>query len=483
MNRTAEPHQPRSATSLLRAICGPTDSLATGSDGILLIEDCRASDLLHEFGSPLYVVSERTLRLNYRRLHAAFTACWPAPVSVLYAIKANNCRAIRCVLSQEGAGGECFGLSELQASLDGGTEPARIAVNGSNKTEDELRLAVRLGCTVNLDNADEVDQLVAIAGEVGCGVNIKMRLKPALPELAEASSDYFGVRSGLAEYLRHEKWGFSPAAALGVLRRIRKLPELRLTGFSMHVGRVSRDPALFGAWARVLGRTIAELHEKTGFVPQAVDIGGGWPRERDPESRALSLNPVPIETYARSASEALLAPLRAARLPVPELWIEPGRYLVGNAVVLLTSVGTIKRDDGLLWVNVDASTNNLMRIDTSGSRHHILPASGMRRRYVERATVVGNTCIDSVLGVDVALPRLARREPLAILDAGMYAESASTQFNGVPRPATVLVNGSTADLVKRRESSSDVFATHIVPNRFRPGRTAWADGPEIVMSR
>src|SRR5262249_15526351 len=118
----------------------------------------------------------------------------------------------------------------------------------------------------------------------------------------------------------------------------------------------------------------------------------------------------------------------------------------------------------------DASTNNLMRIDTSGSAYHVLPASGMERHSNEPARVVGATCTDSIIAPDCCLPRMARGEPLAILDAGMYAEVASTQLNAVPRPATVLVNGDDVELVKRRETIDDVFATHCIPDRLARSR-------------
>jgi diaminopimelate decarboxylase len=149
------------------------------------------------------------------------------------------------------------------------------------------------------------------------------------------------------------------------------------------------------------------------------------------------------------------------------LWLEPGRFIVGNAAVLLARVGAVKRDLGLTWVNLDASTNNLMRIDTSHSIHYVFPAAGMNREAVEHAIVVGETCIDSVFSPDCLVPPLERGEPIAILDAGMYAETASTQLNGIPRPATVLVSGSSSDMVKERETVGDVFSKHRIPDRLR----------------
>ena len=156
-----------------------------------------------------------------------------------------------------------------------------------------------------------------------------------------------------------------------------------------------------------------------------------------------------------------------AKLPIPELWLEPGRYIVGNAVVFMATVGAIKRDMGLTWVNLDASTNNLMRIDTSQSAHHIFPATGLHRKATEQTILVGETCADSIFSPECYLPKVRRGEPIVMLDAGMYAETSSTQFNGIPRPATVLVNGNEAEVIKERETVEDVFSKHRIPTRLR----------------
>ena len=221
---------------------------------------------------------------------------------------------------------------------------------------------------------------------------------------------------------------------------------------------------------------VVAIHEATGFHPRILDLGGGWPRERDPESRSLARNPHTIEEYANEVSRAMLPVLRHAAISIPELWLEVGRYLVGNAVCLLGRVGAIKRDLNQVWINVDCSTNTLMRVDTSASRYHVFAASGMFRPLVERAHVVGPTCIDSLFAEGHPMPRVKRGDAVAILDAGMYAETTSTQFNGIPRPATVLVSGHRHELIKRRETVEDVFALHRIPERLRAGRAVESAG-------
>ncbi len=127
----------------------------------------------------------------------------------------------------------------------------------------------------------------------------------------------------------------------------------------------------------------------------------------------------------------------------------------------------MKRDAGFAWAHVDASTNDLMRIETSQSWYHILPASRMDEPLSQEFELVGGTCIPSVLGSQRAMPALRRGDIVAILDAGMYAEAISNQFNSIPRPASVLVRPEGVDTIRRRETIDDVFATHAIPGRLR----------------
>ncbi len=447
--------------SALEAITMPSDRLAVEA-GRLIIAGHDAAELLRQHGSPLYVAVEETLRANYRRIHEAFAARWPGAVMVLYAVKSNNTLAIRAVLSQEGAGGDCFGLGELHACLAGGTNPRRMVMNGSNKSLAEIAAAVAHGIAINIDSEAEIDQIAAVA-PAGGGVPVNLRLKPLTPELNRFSGEFFKSGDDVLTSVQRVKWGFTRDSATGLVRRILATPGLELQGYSCHIGRFSNLPDAFAVVAGRLAQDIAALHEATGFWPAMVDIGGGWPRQREPESRGPALNPYAIEDYAAAAADALLAALAPAGHPPPALWLEPGRYIVGNAVLLLATVGAVKRDAGHHWVHVDASTNNLMRIDTSRAWHTILPATRMDEPALDVVDIVGSTCIPSVLGAGRAMPPLRSGDAVAILDAGMYAEAISNQFNGIGRPATVLVSGDDVYVIKRRETVADVFAHHLVP--------------------
>jgi diaminopimelate decarboxylase len=457
----------RTAGQTLSAMLTPTDHLGVTEHGDLRIEECSATDLVAEYGSPLFVVSEATLRANYRRIFSAFARVWPAPVQILYAIKANNNLAVRSVLYSEGAGSDCFGSAEMYATFMGGADPAKVVVNGSNKTKEELVKAIELGVTVNIDAEEEVETVDVLANAAGRTANVNLRLKIAPSSYADKGSDYFGLETGLDTYLQREKWGFSAEVAIELVRQIAQCRHIRHHGFSLHVGRVSAQPEMYALWAGEAASVVARIIKATGFVPTILDIGGGWARERDPESRSLALNPHTIETYAEVVSASLLQVLLREKLAIPYLWLEVGRYLVGNAVCLLGTVGAIKRDLGQTWINVDCSTNTLMRVDTANSRYHLFAATNMGRPIIENAHIVGPTCIDSLLAEHYPMPSMKRGDLIAVLDTGMYAETTSTQFNGMPRPATVLVSGRSHELIKRRETVEDIFALHRIPERLR----------------
>jgi diaminopimelate decarboxylase len=465
----------------LEAIRAPTDSLVCQDDGVLAIDGCRVDELIDEFGSPLYVISEATLRANYRAAARAFGERWPAPVNVLYAIKANNNFAVRAILDAEGAGGDCFGDGELYATFMGGADPDRIVLNGSNKQREHLRSAVRLGVRINVDAEEELELLEVVAAEESRTARINLRVKVTPPEYDELPVWNDGIMGdNLNDQQARDQWGMEPAVVERLIERARRSPSVVLEGYHLHIGHIVQrrwhDRDVWAAWARAFGELIVAFHRRTGFAPSIVDVGGGHPGARDPYSGGLELNANTIDDYAEVVTAELLQAFAGEQLETPELWLEPGRYIAGNAGVLLARVETIKSAGGNLLVHVDASINNLMRIETLGARHSLLAADRMDEPFACVADVVGSLCTGAPLGEARELPTLKRGEVIAILDAGAYAETPSTQFNGVPRPATVLAAGGIAELIKERETVVDVFARQRIPERLR-ARSSRADVP------
>jgi len=425
---------------------------------MLEIDGIEAAALLARFGSPLNVVVEHTVRANYRRLRAAFAAAWPAPMRVLYSIKANTTLAIRAVLAEEGAGGDCFGLGELHATLVAGTDPATVAMNGSNKTRDEIEAAITAGVTINIG-------FIADACRDGRTARVNLRLKLLPAGLNEHVTQLHPTEGGYVGLVRRVKWGHVVASAVNLVERLRATPGIELAGYTCHVGHLSARPEAFAAVAAALGQAVRELRDATGFTPTTLDLGGGWAPERDPAFRRPGLSDAPIEAVANATATALRDSL-PRDMALPELWVEPGRLHRLNAVVLLAQAGEVKRDLEFCWMHVDASTNNLARIETGQFHYPILPASRMQDPCDTTVEVVGGTCFRSVIGAGRALPAPKRGDIVAILDAGAYAEVFATQFNSVPRPATVLLSAGHAELVRERETLADVFCLQRIPDRL-----------------
>jgi diaminopimelate decarboxylase len=455
------PRAAATGAALLDAIRVESDALDVEA-GVLHIDGADPRALVEAYGSPLYVTVERTLRANYRRIHRALAARWPAPINVLYSIKANNTLAIRRILTDEGAGGDCFGMGELTATLRAGTDPRLVAMNGSNKTREEIDAAIAAGVTINVDGTDELDYLREACARQGRQAQVNLRLKVLPAALDRHVNELNRSANGFVANVARVKWGYVVDGARPLVDALRAIEGVDLTGYSCHIGHLSKAPEAFGAVAGAFAEAVAALHATTGFVPRVLDLGGGWAQQRDPSFREAGVHTHPVEAYVEAAVAALRSGL-PADMPLPALWIEPGRYIVGNAVLLLARVGAVKHDAGRTWFHVDASTNNLPRIESGQFHYTLLPASRMLDPLDTVADIVGSTCFRSVLGSARAMPALVRGDLVAILDAGMYAEVFANQFNGVPRPGGVLVSAHGVDEIRRRETIDDVFRDHRVP--------------------
>jgi len=449
-----------------RDVVGPDGPIRVDEDGLLWIEGRAAPELAEEYGTPLYVISEAQIRANVRRLRHAFEARWPR-VTLLFATKANANLAVRRVLVEEGVGGDCFGLGELTLSLRAGVAPELLVLNGSNKQPAELRAAIEAGVTINIDDRSELDVVAGLAEQLGRPADVCMRVLPFTyadpetlePELAEIAAD-----------TSHDKWGMDRQTIVEIVPDALESAWLRLRGLHLHVSRLRATPEAFELAARLIATCIAELHDRFGWQPELLDFGGGYPHERDPESGAPSGSHAvgTPEEYAEAITSTLRTALADRSLREPHLVLEPGRRLVSNATVLLTRVGVVKRlpTGQTTWANVDASTNHCPRVALQGYFYEIVHATKGRDAGDTEVSVVGPTCVLDLLGEQRPLPSLRQGDLLAVLDVGGYAEVLSTQFNLLPRPATVLVDGDTCEVIRRRETIDDLLATQAVPARL-----------------
>jgi diaminopimelate decarboxylase len=427
------------------------------SGGHLWVEDCDTVRLAGQFGTPLYVMSEAQLRANCRAAKAAFGKHWPhGPVDLLPSLKANYVLAVRRLLNDEDVGCDVFGANELAAALSAGVPACRISVNGSAKDTALLAAAARAGAMITLDSEGELEQLLSL----GVPATIRLRVRPDHAALTEPS-DFFpemAIRDAAQLY----KPGIEPSAARAIGRRALANPGIALTGLMTHLGRHSADPAVWAKMAEGFGNVVADLcHAWSPWRPRELDIGGGFPSPNDPTHPQH--RPAPgIDRYAEAVCGALSRALvaRGVETKAVTLQTEPGRSLFADAGIHLSRVAHVKTQTRPVlstWIEVD--TTEMFMPDLMIERAHFRPlfASRADAPAIGSAHIVGISCGFDLLARGVPAPPVVPGDLVAFLDTGAYQDAASSNFNVLARPATVLVNGNRARLVKRRETLDDIL--------------------------
>lgn len=446
-------------------------------DGRLFVEEVDAQELARRFGTPLYVVSERALRANARAWRAAVAAAWPeGPTLVMPSLKANTSLALRRILNQEGLGCDVFGLGELELALRCDVPPQRLSLNGATKDLATLRRAVATGARVTLDSADELSRLRAVARELGVVAQVRFRLRPWLAA-SDAPSDFADDDAPAYLSVHDYRAGMPPEEVEACLPEAIAAPELEPTGLMAHV---SRQTVALGFWAAhgaAMGRTAAALSRANGgWRPRELDLGGGFAVPRDPTARQLERRaaaphaPSP-DAYLGELLDALRGALRDGGLDPAgiALEVEPGRAVYGSAGLHLATVRHVKRQAQPLpraWIETDTSEAFLADTMIERNGWSVVLASDLDRPAGDHAAVTGISCGFDVLAPARAVPRAEPGDLLAFLDTGAYQDSTASNFNAMGRPATVLVNGAEAEVVKRAESIDDLVAREHVPARL-----------------
>jgi diaminopimelate decarboxylase len=490
-----------------------TDCLSVRG-GRLFIEERDTVELAEQFGTPLFVLSETQLRDNVRRFRRAFVAVWDdGPVDVLPAFKANTNLAARHVLTEEGAGADIYSAQELDGVLRTAVDPDLVSVNGGGKPDEHLRRCVAAGVRITVEDVDEIDRIERVAAELDLAAKVRLRVKPAMPNLWRRT-DFSQLSVPIDLGLQVYKSGIPAEYLVDLGRRALDAPHVELVGLHFHAGR--HHPSLW-YWRGLMtryGRLIGELCEAWGgWRPQEIDIGGGWPSPRDPHNQELPRSeflltalgypflvglrglgerayhaamarlvpaltshaerdaPPAIEDFAVAAVRALRAELDRAGVDTTgvRLQVEPGRSLYGDAGIHLARVKTVKRQTRPIpyaWVLTDTTQFFLAGGVFEHNRHPYVVAGKADQRPTMRADLVGHSCYADQLVLGAELPEVTDGDVIAILETGAYQESSASNFNALPRPATVLVAGDQAEIVKRAETVDDVYGRDVVPKRL-----------------
>jgi len=401
--------------------------------GELRLEDVALSEVAKRFGTPCYVYSRAAIEAAFREFDEGLAG---VDHLVCYAVKANSNLAVLDVLRRLGAGFDIVSGGELARVRAAGGTPDRILFSGVGKSEAEIRyaLAERIHC-FNVESEPELERLNALAGASGLVAPISLRVNPDV----DAKTHPY-ISTGLAG----NKFGIPYGSALEVYRRAARLPNLRVTGIDCHIGsQILEVSPLDEAVDRVL--ELAAAVRGAGIALEHVDFGGGF-GIRYKDERSIDVRAYCATLARRLAGSGL------------KVLLEPGRYIAGNAGVLLTRVEYLKLDKAKRFAVVDASMSELIRPALYEAWHDIVPAGATTGREAATYDVVGPVCESSdVLGTARELA-VAPGDLLAILSAGAYAMAMASNYNTRPRPAEVLVDGARAFEIRARESVASLFA-------------------------
>jgi diaminopimelate decarboxylase len=392
-----------------------------------------ADALAEEYGTPLVVLCEDTIRATARALRDAV-----GDGRVFFGTKALPNVALLRVLREEGVGADVASAGELAFAAAAGLDGDELVVHGNNTDAAFLAAAARVAAPVVLDARDEA----GLAAEAG------VRQALVRVTLGVDADTHEAIRTG-----HHgSKFGLPPDLARAAVAEALELG-LEMIGVHVHVGSQLAD---FDAQAETIVRLAsfaAGCRDELGWTARVADLGGGFgirhhPADEVPEASQLA---------ASAASTARLAFVEAG-LPQPEIWLEPGRCLIGRAGVTLYRVGSVKRLPGRTWVAVDGGMSDNPRPQLYDARYTALSAARADEPLDEAVSVAGMHCESGdVLIDDVTLPSPRRGDLLAVPATGAYTLAMASNYNGVGRPAAVLVRDGEARLVRRRETIEDLL--------------------------
>jgi diaminopimelate decarboxylase len=402
--------------------------------------------LAARYQTPLYIYSAEAILGRLALFAEAFAG---QPHLVCYAVKANSALAILKLLAKAGAGFDIVSGGELERVLAADKRAAgRVVFSGVGKTAPEFDLALKTGIRMfNVESEEELELLAERAAKRGKTAPFALRVNP---DVFAETHPY--ISTGMSEH----KFGIAMEQAAGLYRRARGLKRLRAVGISVHIGSQIRDAAPFGAAAERVVELLKELRRAGQTDLQTLDLGGGLGIEYEADS--------PWEPRARVAAYAATIRRALTGADPVELLLEPGRFLVAQAGALLTEVIATKQNRSKRFVITDAGMNDLIRPSLYGAYHAIEPVAAPRKAaQPETVDIVGPVCeTGDFFARDRELPSVRRGDLLAILDAGAYGLSLSSNYNSRPRPAEVLVAGKKHRLIRRRETMRDLLA----PERF-----------------
>lgn len=409
-------------------------------NGQLYCEQVPVERIARAIGTPAYVYSYQTLTDHFRKLKDAFRKVRPL---ICFSVKANGNLAILTILVRQGAGLDIVSGGELYKALRVGCPPKRIVYASVGKRPEEIREALRVGILCfNVESIPELEVINEEARRQGKIAPVALRVNP---DVRARTHPY--ITTGIAE----SKFGIPPEAIeQEILAHWDRYDAVQLLGFHLHIGSQITSARPFVQAIQRVGALIERLR-RHGHTLEWLNLGGGlgivYKDERPQTAQAFAKAVLPW-----------LVPLRV------KLLLEPGRFIVGNAGILVTQILYLKRTFGKRFLVVDAGMNDLIRPALYRAYHEIVPTMQNSRAATQRYDVVGPVCESAdVLATNRRLPQVKPGQFVAVLGAGAYGFTMASNYNGRPRPAEVLVKGARYFVVRHRETPQDLLRHETIP--------------------
>ncbi|OEH85710.1 diaminopimelate decarboxylase [Desulfuribacillus stibiiarsenatis] len=424
--------------------------------GHLDIGGCDTVDLVQQFGTPLYVFDEALIRKQIQNYHQAFQECG-VKYQVAYASKAFSTVAMYKLVEQENMSLEVVSEGELHTAVKADFPRDRIHFHGNNKTVSEIQYGLKenIGCFV-VDNLVELELLNKVAQEMGKVAKILMRITPGV----EAHTHEY-IQTGQAD----SKFGFdlnNGQARQGV-EVVQALKNLELIGFHAHIGSQIFDVRGFEMAAEKMVAWYAQVIKDFDITIRVLNLGGGFGIRYNKADA-----PLPVADYIKALAQAIRNDVEKFGIDMPEIWVEPGRSIVGEAGTTLYTIGTSKDIPGIRrYVAVDGGMTDNLRPAMYKAKYEAMIANKATIAAKEKVSIAGKCCESGDMLIwDIDLPEATPGDILAVSCTGAYGYSMSNNYNRIPRPAVIFVYDGQADLVVERESLDDIVKNDRIPQRF-----------------
>ncbi len=429
-------------------------SMEINAKGNLEIGGCDTVELAKQFGTPLFVMDEEQIRNNCRQYVNALKKHYPKGM-VLFAGKAFLTLAMTRLVHEEEMGLDVVSGGELFTAVNAGFPVERIYYHGNNKSTRELVDAIKSGVgRIVVDSIPELEEIKELSAQFAEGkVSVLLRLKP-------------GVEAHTHEYIstgqEDSKFGFGLAddSAMEAVESCLKASDLiDLRGFHCHIGSMIFQLEPFSVATRVMVEFMDRVRDKTGFVAEELDMGGGLGIRHKQED-----DPPSIERFVENIALTLKSACQKQDFPLPELMLEPGRSITGEAGATLYTVGVIKDIPGIRrYVSVDGGMMDNIRPALYSAKYEAAICNKIGQESGELVTLAGKACESGdILIRDIYLPPLESGDIVAVFSTGAYCYSMSSNYNRNPRPAVVFVRNGEPRIVVRRESYEDLIALDVL---------------------